>query len=116
MAINTDGILRDPTPTAAASTAGIGFTNTTLGFYGVTPVTRPTAYTQTYATASRTHSNLTAATVTASAVLITPYGFSSSAQADNLVIAVNNLVTDLTNVKNILNQLIDDLQSVGLVQ
>ena len=113
MAINTDGVLRDPIP---ASIAGIGFTSTTLGFYGVTPVVRPTAYTQTYATASRTHSNLTAATVIASAVLVLPFGYSSSAQADNIVISVNNLVTDLTNVKNVLNQLIDDLQSVGIVQ
>ena len=115
--MNTDGTLnRDPTPISSGSIAGeIAHSGTTVGFYGVTPVTRPSAYTQTYNAASRTHSNLVSASVSASVVLVTPFGFASSAQGDNLVLAVNRLVTDLTNVKNVLNQVIDDLQSQGLL-
>ena len=117
MAISTDGTNRDPTPITSGSIAGdMAHSGTTVGFYGVTPVARPTAFTQTYSAASRTHSNLTSASVSASVVLVTPFGFSSSAQGDNLVLAVNRLVTDLTNVKNVLNQLLDDLQNVGLIQ
>ena len=115
--MNTDGTLnRDPTPTSSGSIAGeIAHSGTTVGFYGVTPVARPSSFTQTYSTASRTHSNLASASVSASVVLVTPFGFASSAQGDNLVLAVNRLVTDLTNVKNVLNQLIDDMQNVGLI-
>ena len=115
--MNTDGTLnRDPAPVSSGSIAGaMAHAGTTVGFYGVTPVARPSAYTQTYSAASRTHSNLTSASVSASVVLVTPFGFSSSAQGDNLVLAVNRLVTDLTNVKNVLNQVIDDLQSQGLL-
>ena len=116
--MNTDGTLnRDPTPVSSGSITGaMAHTGTTVGFYGVTPVARPSAFTQTYSAATRTHSNPVAASVSASAVLVTPFGFSSSAQADNLVIAVNNLVTDLLNVKQVLNQLVDDLQAQGLIQ
>ncbi len=115
--MNTDGTLnRDPTPSSSGSIAGaMAHTGTTVGFYGVAPVARPSAYTQTYSAASRTHSNLTSASVSASAVLVTPFGLSSSAQMDNLVLAVNRLVTDVTNVKNVLNQVIDDLQSQGIL-
>ena len=119
MAINTDGVNRDPANTAATSgsiTGAIAHTGTTVGFYGVTPVVRPSAFTQTYSTATRTHSNPAAASIVASAVLVTPFGLSSSAQMDNLVIAVNNLVSDLANIKGVLNQVIDDLQANGLLQ
>ncbi len=115
--MNTDGTLnRDPAPVSSGSIAGaMAHSGTTVGFYGVAPVAQPSAYTQTYSTATRTHSNPTAASVVASAVLVTPFGLSSSAQMDNLVITVNRLVTDLTNVKGVLNQVIDDLQSQGLL-
>ena len=119
MAIGTDGTNRDPANTATTSgsiTGAVAHTGTTVGFYGVTPVARPSAFTQTYSTATRMHSNPAAASVVASAVLITPFGLSSSAQVDNLVIAVNNLVSDMANVKQVLNQLIDDIQATGLVQ
>ena len=119
MAIGTDGSNRDPANSADTSGSITGeFTHTgaTVGFYGVTPVARPTAYTQTYNAASRVHANPVAASVVASAVLVTPFGLSSSAQMDNLVLAVNNLVGDIANVKKVLNQVIDDLQSQGILQ
>lgn len=77
----------------------------------------PTAYTQTYATATRTHSNPAAASVaTTGATNVTPFGYTTSAQADAIRAAVNNLVTDVANIKQVLNQVIDDLQAAGLLQ
>ena len=46
---------------------------------------------------------------------IAPYGFSQE-QADAIVTAVRALVDDVTNVKGVLNQVIDDLQTLGLLQ
>jgi hypothetical protein len=75
------------------------------------------AYTQTYATASRTHSNLTSAAVATTAATDTaPFGYATAAQADAIVTAVNALRTDLANAKQVLNAVIDDLQSQGLLQ
>lgn len=119
MAIGTDGTNRDPaniTATSGSITGEFAHTGTTVGFYGVTPVARPSAYTQTYSAASRVHANPVAASVVASAVLVTPFGLSSSAQMDNLVLAVNGLVSDMANVKKVLNQVIDDLQLQGILQ
>jgi hypothetical protein len=99
---------------------------TTLGFYSVTPVTRPTAYTQTYSTATRTHSNLTSATLTDSTTGTadtTLVQITTGADATNhnnnyadLAAQVNALRVDLVNAKNVLNQVIDDLQNNGLLQ
>ena|SRR3990172_4131118 len=116
--MNTDGVSRDPasTDTGGSIAGAIAHSGTAVGFYGVTPVARPSAFTQTYSTATRTHANPAAASVAASTVIITPFGLSSSAQMDNLVIAVNNLVSDMTNVKQVLNQVLDDLQNAGILQ
>lgn len=84
-----------------------------IGFYGVTPIARPAAYTQTYAMATRTHSNPTAATVSDTNGAA---GFAAAADRTAVVTAVNNLITDVANVKQVLNQVIDDLQANGLLQ
>lgn len=115
---------------------------TTVGFYGVTPTTRPTAYTQTYSTAGRTHSNLTSATLTDNSggtanttvqALTDPADTPADADTlrDDLVAnlipelrnniadltaQINALIVDLTNVKQIVNQIIDDQQLNGLFQ
>ena len=87
-----------------------------VGFFGVSPVVRPSAFTQTYSTATRTHSNPTASSVaTTAATNISPYGY-AQAQADAIVTAVNALIVDVANVKQVLNALIDDQQSLGLAQ
>jgi hypothetical protein len=86
---------------------------TTVGFYGVTPTTRPTAYTQTYATATRTHSNPTATTVTDTNGVA---GFLAAADRTAMVDAVNALIVDVANVKQVVNQILDDLQLNGLLQ
>lgn len=86
---------------------------TNLGFYNVAQVARPSAYTQTYATATRTHSNPTATTVTAGSGSA---GYTDAAAAAAVVSGVNALIVDVANVKQVLNQVVDDLQAVGLLQ
>ncbi len=73
------------------------------------------AYTQTFATASRTHASPTATSVaTTPATSSTPFGY-SQAQADALVATVNALIVDLANVKQVLNAVIDDGQALNLL-
>ena len=108
----------------------------TLGLYGVTPATRPTAYTQTYSTATKTHSNPTAANPAAiteytphasGAVPVVSAGatdLDTTAAALNTLVdecqaletEVSALVVDMANVKQVLNQVLDDLQTVGMLQ
>lgn len=83
-----------------------------MGFWNATPVAQPSAFTQTYSTASKTHSNPTAATVTDTNGTA---GFNLAADRTAVVTAVNNLIADVANVKQVLNALIDDLQSEGLI-
>lgn len=90
---------------------------TTAGFYGVTPTTRPTAYTQTYATADKTHANATqTAVATTGATAVTPNGYTTAAQANDIVTQLNNARADILDLKQLVNSLIDDLQALGLIQ
>ena len=100
--------------------------STGLGFFGVTPVARPAAITQTYATASSTHANLTSATLTdsttgtADAIVADVGGAFNQATLNNnfadLTAQINALRVDLVNAKGVLNDVIDKLQSLGLLQ
>ena len=90
-----------------------------IGLYGVTPVSRPAALTQTYSTASSTHAALTSAapatyTGITNAVVGTVYAQVVDLNALGTIVA--NLRTDVTNVKNFLNQVVDHLQSLGALQ
>lgn len=87
---------------------------TTVGLYGVTPVTRPTAYTQTYSTATKTHANLTSADI--GAFTGGSVGFLDAAERDNIRTQFNALKADLTNLKGVVNAIIDDGQAVGNLQ
>jgi hypothetical protein len=114
----------------------------TAGFYGVTPASRPTAYTQTYSTATRTHSNPTASALTDNSggsanttIEAMPDPADAPLTADilrddlvanfilgvrnniaDLTAQVNALIADLANTKQVLNQVIDDHQANGLLQ
>lgn len=119
MAISTDGTInRDPILSNSGSISGaLTHTGTSLGFFGATPVSQPAQYTQTYATATRTHLGMTAASAASPTLtLVSPLGFSSSAQFQAMSDAINNLVIDMGNVKQVLNAVIDDLQSLGLLK
>lgn len=134
----------------AANIGGVlNHDGTTAGVYGVTPATRPTAFTQTYSTATKTHSNPTAAaltdnsggtadttlqsvpnasgdgggvaTVSAAANVATVTSVNTAITAikndfADLAASNNALIVDLANTKQVLNQVIDDLQITGWLQ
>lgn len=98
-----------------------------FGFWNATPVVRPTAYTQTYSTALGTHSNLTSATLTDSSTgtatgTIAALGTAGTATIPvayndaiaSLAAQCNALRVDLVNTKQVLNMVIDNLQTIGL--
>lgn len=113
-----------------------------VGFYNVTPVARPSAYTQTYSTATRTHSNPTASALTDNSggsanttIQAMPDPADTPLTADilrddlvanfilgvrnniaDLTAQVNALIVDLANLKQVVNQVIDDHQANGLLQ
>ncbi len=86
---------------------------TTAGFFSVTPTTQPSAYTQTYATADKTHANLTSADI--GAFTGGTVGFLDAAERDNIRTQYNALKADVTDLKQLVNSVIDDLQALGLV-
>lgn len=103
---------------AAASgdiTGALAHTGTTVGLYSVTPATRPTAYTQTYATADKTHADPTATSVATTAAATLQFGY-AEAQANAIPVAINALIVDLADLKQLVNSLIDDLQTLGIAQ
>lgn len=120
----------------------LAHTGSTKGSYGVTPTARPSAYTQTYSTASRTHSNPTASSLTDNSggaanttIEAMPDPADTPILADDLrddIVAnllpairnnvadiaaqINALIADVANVKQVLNQVIDDFQLEGSLQ
>lgn len=105
-----------------------------LGFFGATAVTQASAYTQTYATADKTHANLTATAHTypgsGNMFDATPADLLINVRTDTVGNAVadivvneksiadnlNQAIADITDVKQLVNSIIDDLQAYGLVQ
>lgn len=85
-----------------------------FGLWGQTPTTKPAALTQTYSTATGTHVAVVATAVaTTAATNITPFGYTTQAQADDIIAQLNALRLDLIETKKFLNQVVDDLQSYG---
>ncbi len=91
---------------------------TTWGVYNVTAVTRPAAYTLTFATAaSRVLAADTAVAVaTTAAGTVTPNGYTTAAQANAIPVGINALIVDLDVTKTVLKQVIADLQAQGHLQ
>jgi hypothetical protein len=112
LTMNANNIILD---TTTGTKIGTGTTQK-LGFYNSTPIVKPSAYTQTYSTASKTNPTATAANLSTTATTqTTPYGFSTQAQGDNIATQVNKMQTDYINLQKVVNALIDDLQALGLV-
>ena len=101
-------------PDTGRITGPLLHTGTTAGFFGVAAVARPAAITQVYATADRTHANFTSADLAAFTGGI--IGFLDAAERDNLRTQFNALRADVADVKQLLNALIDDQQSLGFEQ
>ncbi len=99
---------------------------TTVGFYGVTPATRPTAYTQTYATADKTHAAFTSAdltgitsSTTGSALAEPGAAYVQAEQQQNFRRIQDQFVAlraDVADLKQLVNSVIDDLQTLGILQ
>lgn len=95
-----------------------------LSFFGVTPATRASAYTQTYATADKTHAAPTAATLTLTdgagtndnTIGAITDNASTIAAVQELADEINKLVADVADVKQVVNAIVDDLQAYGLAQ
>lgn len=89
----------------------------TLGAFGVAPAARAGAYALAGPAASR---NLAAPTAVApgntAATQVTPWGYSTQAQADGVRATAASLVTDVANIQAVLRQLIADMQAYGLAQ
>ena len=101
-----------------------------IGYFGTTPANITAAYVQTFSTASRTHAVPTAATLTDSTggaanqtvVAVPAINGSGATTAQEAAIddnfadvtdEINKLITDLANVKEIVNSIIDDRQTYG---
>lgn len=114
-----------PTTTTFADAHNLAFNATTgtkfgtattqkIGIWNATPIVRPSAYTQTYSTATKTHSNPTASAIsTTGSTNVTPFGYTTAAQADAIVAAINALIVDVANTKQVVNAIIDDQQAIG---
>lgn len=77
--------------------------------------TPQTTYTQTYATVATVVPVATAAAVaTTGASAVTPFGYTTAAQANAIVAAINALIVDALANRQLLNALIDDLQASGI--
>lgn len=104
----------------------------TVGFFGTTPATQASAYTQTYATADKTHAAETTAdisvTYTTDDPSITPNGSVTIADGDapttseylewleELTDQQIKQRADVADLKQLVNAIIDDLQTYGLLQ
>ncbi len=90
-----------------------------LGFWGATPVIQPSAYTQVYTTSTKTLAAY-APIIESTAFTGIATGQSGSVYAqvsdlNNLRAAYENLRSFSENVAQVLNALINDLRSTGLV-
>ncbi len=99
-----------------------------LGFYGATPVVRQGGYTQTFATADKTHAartataltdntagtaNSTLEALTSGSVYATDVAAIRNNFAD-LAAMVNKVIVDLADTAGVVNAVVDDLQAYGL--
>lgn len=106
-----------------------GAATATVGFYGVAAVSRPSAYTQTYATALKTVAAATTHVITDSsggtpstttlAAIVGGGGACENTTKNAIATLAAELAlanADIVALKKVVNALIDDLQALGLVQ
>ncbi len=100
----------------ASTGTKIGQSGSKIGFYGITPAVRPTALTQTYSTASATHAAVTQLAAPAGGTGTAAGGYDTAANRNLMITSVNAARTDIANLKNFVNQIVDQLQALGLLQ
>jgi hypothetical protein len=99
----------------ATTGSKIGQSGSKIGFFGVAPVIRPSALTQTYATASATHANQTQLAAPAGGTGLAAGAWSTAANRDLAIASINAARTDIANLKNFVNQVVDQLQALGVL-
>jgi hypothetical protein len=120
--------LDDATDIITGTTTGTKFGTSPiqkLAFWGNTPTTQPATITQTYSTTTGTHAARTASTLTdstggtADTTVAAISGSGADADINNnfadIIAQVNNLKSDSENTAQVLNNLIDKLQAIGIV-
>ena len=85
-----------------------------LGFYNATPIVQPSAYTQTYATADKTHAAMTSSDMPAGGTGAAAGGWDTAANRDIAIADFAELRVDVIDLKQLVNSVIDDLQALGL--
>jgi hypothetical protein len=96
---------------------GLSSTSTTLSFMGVAAVSKPEPYTLTFGGNSRTLLAVSSAEVSVASPIgvLSAFAF-TEAQAKGLLLGLNSLVKEVTELKQVLKQAIIDLQKYGLLQ
>lgn len=98
----------------------VGAAGASLGFFGVTPVARPTAYTQTYNTADKTlgayASDTEGVAYTGIDNLQAGTVYAKLADLNALRVAYENLRAFVEDLAQQHNSMLDDLQALGLLQ
>lgn len=87
---------------------------TQVSFFGASLVGQAGPYNQIYSSFSYVHNNPTATSISTTSTQTTPWGYASQAQADAIPDAINKLIVDVANAKQVLNRVIDDLLTFGL--
>ena len=99
----------------SGGTSRIEINGTGIGFFAVTPVAQGSAYTQTYATADKTHNAITSADFPAGGTGAAAGGWDTASNRDLAITRFNALRAEVIDLKNLVNSVIDDLQALGLV-
>lgn len=87
-----------------------------LGFFNSTPIVKGTAFDQSaYTAASHTHAAVTQLAAPAGGTGATAGAYDTAANRNLMIASVNAARTDIANIKQVLNGLIDDLQALGLI-
>lgn len=81
-----------------------------VSFYGATPIVKPTG------TSQSAVSTATISAVSTATPIVSGYGYSTTAQAQAMQTAVNDLVTRSAANTVLLNQIRSDLVSLGLLK
>lgn len=91
-----------------------------LGFWGASPVVRPTAYSQVYTTSDRTlssySSNIQSSSYSGIDNAQTGSVYATLADLNSLRVAYENLRAFSEDLAQLVNSILDDLQSMGLLQ
>lgn len=118
LAAKGNGVVKLSGP--ANITGALDHDGSTVGFFGVTPTTRPAAYTQSYATADHT---LAAYTPDAESSAYTGQNnaqpgavYATVADLNALRTAYENLRVFSEDLAQLVNAAVDDLQALGLLQ